>query len=294
MNYFAEFDQVIIYGANGWLGRSTIGLAQENELAKLLLIGSKASEIWYRGQKLPIYTSGEAIPLIKENAIFFNFAFLRKEKILTLGLDNFSKLNLGITTFAIDAIKTGKIEKFINSSSGVAAQAEQGLSDEPYAKQKFDAEILLANVAQKFVPKFINCRIFSIMGSDINEFQNLAISSFITQAQHERKILVKNPDQVRTYVLDKDLVSLLAIIKSEQNFFQFDSGGEKITMLELADTVSRILGDISVKFAEPDNPNIDYLGDYLGFNKLASNHGIELKNIEYQVQESLKAFPKVI
>jgi hypothetical protein len=75
-------NQVVIYGANGWLGRSAIAatfdLFPDLSSNSILLLGSKNSNVTIRGKNLEIKEALSGLHLIKENSIFVNCAFLRR------------------------------------------------------------------------------------------------------------------------------------------------------------------------------------------------------------------------
>ena len=85
----SEFTQIVVYGANGWLGRSTVEAILKTTpkipVEKILLIGSKYGRIQIEGKYLEILDPilGEAC--INKRAMFINCAFLRREFINKLG-----------------------------------------------------------------------------------------------------------------------------------------------------------------------------------------------------------------
>ena len=100
---FGSVNQVVIYGANGWMGRSAVDFLSKNVpnkvlSHKLLLIGSKKSQLVINGLKFDIVEPTFSLNQIEDSAIFFNAAFLRREFLQKMPSDDYIKKNQ-ITSF---------------------------------------------------------------------------------------------------------------------------------------------------------------------------------------------------
>lgn len=209
-------EQIVIFGANGWLGRSAVIASspfwENSPEDSLLLIGSKNSRVVLDGKEFNILTQNQAASLIKNGCMFLNAAFLRREKLQTMDTSKFIEKNLEISNFALQQIRSQKVKYFINLSSGAAQPYDVeslSLSKDPYGSLKFLWEREFEEECRVRDTNFLNCRIYSILGRFINEFDNLAISSFIKQAILQNSIFVKAPNCQRTYVDAEQLVTLL-------------------------------------------------------------------------------------
>ena len=231
---------------------------------------------------------------MKEGALFLNFAFLRREKTETLSGEEFVAKNLEIMNFSKSALKTNKIKTFINISSGVAAltATQPSAHEDPYAALKALDEIWLETVCSQLDVDFVNCRLYSTSGKYINEFRNLALSSFILQAFSDRAIVVNSPETKRTYVDAEDLLNVLLHLAISGGNFSLDSGGEITTMKELASVVALEIGNTSISTADPEFAPNSYFGNYLEFNSLAEKYGVKLRNLKEQVTITLASIPK--
>ena len=283
----SRYSQVIIYGAKGWLGRTSIELFINlgiNPLS-LLLIGSRSENMNFLNHNFQVFNFNEAVPLIKDGSLFLNFAFLRREKAETLSGEEFVAKNLEIMSFSKSALKTGKIKTFINISSGVAALTETSPSakEDPYAALKALDEIWLETVCNQLGVDLINCRLYSTSGKYINEFKNLALSSFILQAFSDRLIHVNSPDTKRTYVDAEDLLKVLLHLAIGGITCSLDSGGEMTTMKELASVVALEIGNTSISTVDPEFAPNNYFGNYFEFNSVADKYGVKLRNLKEQV-----------
>jgi nucleoside-diphosphate-sugar epimerase len=291
-----EFNQIVVYGANGWLGRSTVEailtLTPKIQPEKILLIGSKIGRIEIQGKGFEILDPilGEAH--IKKRAIFINCAFLRREFINKLGEQEFIQRNLDIMGLSKRAIRNCELFSFVNLSSGAAASVDQNTRDsmiDAYSVLKRNNEIEFEQESTKAGSHFINCRIYSISGRYLNEFENLALSAFISQAKEGKEIRVNSPLSKRTYVDGVNLMAIILRLAIKGESLCFDSGGILISMLNLAQTVSKIArhGEVVIAGGDPEN---SYFGDYENFNVLAGGLNQSLLGMEEQIANTIKAF----
>jgi hypothetical protein len=297
MSDVGEPSQYIIYGANGWLGRSALKSIIDNcsnlDSSKILLIGSRASSIQLEGLNFQILEQGEAFQDIKENGSFYNAAFLRKEKLVPLGFKEYVSKNNSISNFAELVISRKKLSSFINISSGAASAFDvdkKSIDVEPYGYLKKHWEERFANACLENRTQSINCRVYSVSGQYINEFKNLALTNFISQAIDKKKIEVKSPATLRTFIDAVDLAQVLYKLLNEKNNFNIDSGGQLVSLSELAGSVAKAMNLTSDDVEEGSDRSIDYYGNYEKFNALANHLNIEIKNLDSQIDETLKAY----
>lgn len=294
----AKYDQIVIYGAKGWVGRSAVELSMggEQEISKhqVLLIGSKTETSRQANLPFDIYSSSDASSLLGEKILFLNSAYLRREKLDGMTSSEYEKTNNKIMEFGLNLLNSGRIKTFINLSSGAASQGNIEnieLVSDPYAKCKIKDEAALYSICDKSQTQFINCRIYAMSGKHINEFNHLALTSFIGQALKEPFVIgVKSPTTLRTYIDSIDLVNVLFQLSLTDKNYRIDSGGDLVALGDLAKIVGQAMEGTRIE--EPDNldKSADYFGDYLEFNNLAKELGIDLKNLTEQVKETYKAF----
>jgi nucleoside-diphosphate-sugar epimerase len=294
------YDQIIIYGAKGWIGQSAVSilLNQNSNLPrdKILLIGSKSEQFNNSNKLLDIYSVADSIKFVDKNCLFLNAAYLRREKIKTMSRDEYIQKNYEISEFGKKLLEKNKIKTFINLSSGVASEKLYkftNITDDLYAKSKISDEIKFQSACDSVSAFFINCRIYSVSGKFINEFENLALSLFIQQAFKKPNVInVKSPKTLRTYVNAVDLVRVLFELSLNKKNYTIDSGGYLIQLGQLADKISSITQIASVDKSSNLVKSADYYGDFKIFNELAKQCGIKLLNIEDQIIETMIAFNK--
>jgi nucleoside-diphosphate-sugar epimerase len=294
---FSKYEQIIIYGARGWLGRSSLEAlaieANQKRIGKFLLIGSKTETIIYKGNEIQIYSSKDAEQFTLKNSLFLNFAFLRKERLQWMGKSNFVLQNYEIMEFSKAIILKNSVRTFINISSGAAQLSSTALEAdalEPYSTLKYIDELWTKDVCESTQTEFINCRLYSLSGEFINEFENLALSLFIKQAITKKEIVVLSPKTHRTYIDGVDLVRVLLAMALEGNNQEVDSGGILTSLGNLASIIAEKFEGTSVLYSKTNVKSEDYFGDYLKFNKIAFNLKLTLKDLNTQVDQTIKAF----
>jgi nucleoside-diphosphate-sugar epimerase len=300
LHRFEPLSQIVIYGANGWLGRSAIASAMQLQSMwpdlSLLLIGSKPSRLAIDGKVFDIQAQAAAAPLIQRDCLFLNAAFLRREKLFGMSYNKYIDENAQISSFALEQIKSNRVQYFINLSSGAAKPYDLksvSLTEDPYGSLKFLWEKEFEEACRVRNINFLNCRIYSILGRFINEFDNLAISSFFLQSLEEKSIIVEAPNCRRTYVDAEQLVTLLFKLVLQAKSMRIDSGGTLTTLESLAMTVLEVLNLESGKLIRGNSISADYFGDYEQFNSLCDAMEIGLLDINAQVKKTSIAFNQV-
>ena len=293
----ARFNQIVVYGANGWLGRSTVEailtIAPRISPEKILLIGSKFGEIQIQGKSLEILSPMLGESRIKKDAIFINCAFLRREFIDRLGENEFVTRNLEIMALPMRTIRNIGLFSFVNLSSGAAASVDQNCLDsviDAYSLLKRTSETEFEQECSKAGTYFINCRIYSLSGRYLNEFKNLALSTFISHALENKPIRVHSPLSKRTYIDGVDLMDIVLRLAIKGESISFDSGGILTSMLDLAQAISKVAGKGQIEVSAGVGPESSYFGDYESLNLLALGVNRSLLGMEAQLANTMKAF----
>jgi nucleoside-diphosphate-sugar epimerase len=290
-------NQVVIYGANGWLGRSAIAatfdLFPDLSSNSILLLGSKSSNVTIRGKNVEIKEALSGLHLIEENSIFVNCAFLRREQVVKLGEKEYVKQNLRVMELPVEVLKKRRVFSLVNLSSGVAGLVQSGVHDssqDMYAVLKRRSELELAHEAALVGANFLNCRVFSVSGSYLNEFENLALSLFIAHALKSEPINVRSPESRRSYIDGVNLMTVLFKLAVNGETGNYDSGGICVTMKELAETVSRLIHSQESDIILGEEKGKSYFGDFKKFNELSTQLGVKILDLDEQVQRTLMAF----
>lgn len=288
-------NQLVIYGANGWIGRSLIATLERNDFRvkfpRLLLLGSKTRLIEIDGRKYQIYESRFARERIEIGAVFINSAFLRREFLNKMSVPEYTHRIEQISSFPLNILREKELGCFVNLSSGAAAKFEVSVTDyeDVYGELKFKWEREFEKSCSSLGQIFFNCRIFNLSGRFLNEFNYLALSTLIKKALQGEVLVVNSPDTFRTFIDTEQLCNVLLLLARDGFNGNLDSGGCLVNMRELAETISEVIPVKGVEFLSGRSPS-NYYGDFQKFNNLAYGLGVILKDLQDQVKTTVEAF----
>ena len=240
---------ITVTGATGWLGKELINILTTLNLENLELdlISSSEQEIEVNKKKFKtnIFTENRSI----ETDIYFDFAFLTREKILTLGKDRYIEMNKSIINDSIDLIERKHPKTVILASSGaVYGQGFNNFKEDInlYSQLKLMQEEKIGAACANIGVNLIVTRIFNLSGNGINKINTFAIAELISRAFQNQKLQIKSNYLVyRRYCDISQLLNLLLKLH-EINFSGIiDSGGIKIELRDLARTIVKQLGSNS-------------------------------------------------
>ena len=291
-----EFDNVLIFGANGWMGRSAISTLINKSFVSsphnLILIGSRNSHLNLAEGTFAIEHTHYFEELNDQVGVFLNAAFLRRERLKAMSPQEYENQNNTISSIALRYLQRAKPKFFINLSSGAAAKNFDDPQLDLYGKLKKSWEIKFEEECQRSGVYFINCRIYSLTGRYINEYENLALSNFLARTISDRSINVQSPESRRTYIDSEDLCELLFLLCSKNIEMTLDSGGVLTNMKDLASTVQSAFNKSSLGMNLGNEAEVDYFGDFERFNSLMKLYGLKQKTLEEQILRTYLAFEK--
>lgn len=288
-------NQLVIYGANGWIGRSLIATLERDHFQaifpRLLLLGSKTRVIEIDGKKYQIFESRLARGRIETGAVFINSAFLRREFLKEMSVSEYTQRIEQISSFPLDILHEQGLGSFVNLSSGAATKFEGTGTDydDVYGELKFKWERRFEKSCSALGTSFLNCRIFNLSGRFLNEFNYLALSTLIKKALQGEVLVVNSPDTFRTLIDTEQLCNVLLLLAKDGFTGNLDSGGYLVNMRELAETISEVIPVKGVEFLSGTNSS-HYYGDFQKFNNLAYGLGVILKDLQDQVKTTVEAF----
>lgn len=248
---------VTISGATGWLGRELIKILKASDLSdlKLELISSKEHEIKIDNDifKTNVFINSK----LNTPDIYFDFAFLTREKINAFGVEKFNMLNMNIINNSVNLIKLKQPKTVILASSG-AVYGEGRRNHEGnnylYSMLKQIQEEKIAEACAKIGAKLIVARIFNLSGSGISKLNTFVIAEMIVNAVKNHKLYINSDFLVFRRYCDISQLLKLLIAANKNNFTGIiDSGGIKVELHGLAQTIINELGSQS----ELAFPNID-------------------------------------
>lgn len=279
----------IITGASGWLGRfllETLYFCFGQDLAENVLAISSSERLitLSNGNQIPTYDYSYKHFDKRHKYLLCHFAFLTKEKTLTISESEYTKQNRIIRNNVAKIIDYANPISMLYSSSG-AVYNKNCL----YGKLKLEDEFYFKELSSKIGYSLIIPRIFNLAGPYINKCNLYAISDFILQLIKNNQIIINaNFPVIRSYIHILDLfkicLSFMLDEQKNQTRLTFDTGNKKeIELSELAATII----NLSNPNATIIRPNYDknlpanrYVGNIHIQQELCKEYGII--TVDYQ------------
>ena len=179
-------------------------------------------------------------------------------------------INLDAFLPLVEISKQNSIKKFIYASTssvyGIKSEkdVDETMSLEPltdYSKYKVECEVILQKyISEDFNPIII--RPATVCGYSPRQRLDVVVNILTNLAYHKRKIHVFGGKQLRPNIHIQDMVKSYEVLinapKSKISGEIFNVGFENQTVLELAQTVKKVVGDDVKLLATPTNDNRSY------------------------------------
>jgi nucleoside-diphosphate-sugar epimerase len=179
-------------------------------------------------------------------------------------------INLDAFTPLVEISKKNLVKRFIYASTssvyGIKKEKDvnETMSLEPlteYSKYKVDCEVILKKyISENFTPIVI--RPATVCGYSPRQRLDVVVNILTNLAYHKRSVSIFGGKQLRPNIHIKDMAkayeALILAPKSKVSGEIFNAGYENRSVLELANTVKRVIGnDVNLKFS-PTNDNRSY------------------------------------
>lgn len=206
-------------------------------------------------------------------------------------------INLDAFEPLVETSKTAGVQRFIyaSSSSVYGVKEEKDVHEdmllEPmtdYSKFKADCEKILANFQ---APEFttVTIRPATVCGYSPRQRLDVVVNILTNLAFHKREISVFGGKQFRPNIHIADMVdAYLVLLRAPKEKIAgeiFNAGFENQTVLDLAETVQRVIGDDVKLVATPTNDNRSY---HISSKKIAQKLGFIPKHTIQEAVEDLK------
>ena len=303
-NKFEEFlnqsdSKIVIFGATGWLGRECLALIRnylKNDFnSGLILVASKSNVIEIGDTKLRVVALDD-FPVETKCDLVIDFSFITQEKMSKMGGKEFVLENTKLTQRIRNYIAEVQPSNVYYASSGAAdpnfLMKTNSPSKKVYGELKLEAEFQLEQICSEIDSQLLINRIWSITGTHMLEPHKYAIGDFVTQALNNKKIVINSSDQIlRSYIDAADLFDTCFNYLLDGNYGLLNSGGYVVSLLELANSVSRELNmnEVLTPNLIPKQYDEDYFSPDFDLNNIASTYGMQLQNIEKQVKNTILA-----
>jgi nucleoside-diphosphate-sugar epimerase len=203
-------------------------------------------------------------------------------------------INLDAFEPLVKISKNSGVQRFIYASSssvyGVkdVKDVHEGMSLEPltdYSKFKAECEKLLAPFQSDDFTT-VTIRPATVCGYSTRQRLDVVVNILTNLAFHKREISVFGGKQLRPNIHIKDMVNAyIALLKAPKEQIAgeiFNAGFENQTVLELAETVQKVIGQDVKLIATPTNDNRSY---HISSKKIAEKIGFHTK---YTIEDAVR------
>ena len=289
---------LIVTGASGWFGRTAL-YEYEQQFGpaalrqNVIACASKKCSIDIGSPYGPVEAKAlEVIDGIKDAAGLIHLAFLTRERLESVGVDDYINQNRAITARVSDFIIRNPGIPIITTSSGAAAvfdRSEIDLTNNPYAALKQEEEDLWRRSgADRLALVF---RVYAASGRFIKNPKLFALGDFLSSALAGNQIEIRSERPVlRSYVHVGTMMRLCwAMLESpgSPGFRQVDAVMQTVSLVELAEAITALWHLPEPHFRiDPSLPADDYRADGGSFRQLLREYTIEAPNFRKQLQET--------
>jgi UDP-glucuronate decarboxylase len=274
----------IITGATGWLGRATLEqiFNKQGNLENVVCVASKSREEDLGFAKINTITFSELAKMKIENAIIFHLAYLTKDKNSTMTDEEYIKKNHQIRDFVANFLPK---QKFLFYASSGATLHQNGHT--LYGDLKLQDEEFFRTVCEEHSIKFLNTRIFNIIGKHIQNYKAYACSDFLLQLKENNAIKIgANCHVIRSYINISSLIEIIFAFQEDEHsemFYSFETANHTLNLLELANITKNVLGFQNAEIIHNVNPELKenyYVGNPEKQNVLIERYKIKLQTLE--------------
>jgi hypothetical protein len=246
----------------------------------LTLAGSRSRVIDIHGESVEIVRLDE-LSTTQNYDLIFHFAFLTREKIHSIGLEDYLSANLEIIQVATETAENNPNALHLVLSSGVASFLQTSNIDETnvYAKLKLELENRFTN------HRGLILRLLNTSGHHLGINPNYALSEFIVAAKRSVNIQIKN-NVWRTYVDAQEIIVGATDYLLDGGRGVHNSGGFKTSLGNLAKQVIDITQSSSrLSLLNSKEMAIDYVSPD---TEIPSCYLSKQLDLEFQVRETSK------
>jgi nucleoside-diphosphate-sugar epimerase len=280
--------RLLITGGTGWFGRNVISMAT-NLGMNYLVMGSGDKEIIIDGKNTLVREQNFQEIREFEPTIIVDTAFLTREKLESLGRDQFISVNRKLMKESLEMASLPSVRKYVGFSSGatmnLSGQTSFSLHENPYAALKREYEAGMTYLSRATRGNISIARVWSVTGDHMTKPELFAFSNLISQARTGRIIIKAKNLVFRRYCTINEVISV-ALANSGSQGAVFDTGGELIEIGDLAEIIRQEINPEAEIFRElhdgiePDN----YFSDGKVWGQLLSESNIKPASVREQVR----------
>ena len=250
--------KVLITGATGWLGQQTANklVYRFGENLHLTLMNSTPTNLYIQNKHFQTIAP-TSVNYGKSIDHFFDYAFLTREKIDSLGSKQYIETNLSLINQSAEIVKKLGPKTVVLASSGAVYDSSKFAHTKNYqlySELKTFQEKQISDSCKQSGSKLIIVRIFNLSGEGINKAKVYAFQEFVEKAIRNEEIIINSNFHVfRRYCDIGQLLDLLLELSFQGIDISFDSGGQLIELRDLAGIIKKTLNSNSSIICKPIN-----------------------------------------
>lgn len=298
MNTASQQRPFVVTGASGWFGRTALWEYEQLYGAEALrrdvvACASTAKEIDIGSHHGPIMAVPlEEIDFIDEASGLIHLAFLTRDRLSKMGVDQYIHENRRITARIADFINRNPLIPIVTTSSGAAGVFDNKKPDlvgNPYGVLKQEEEDLWRSSCQDRLA--IVFRVYASAGRFIKDPRLFALGDFLSRALARQRIEIRSEHPViRSYVHVGTMMRLFWAMLEQPDLLGFrliDAAMQTLSLLELAQAISNLWSLPEPCFRiHPSLAPDDYRADEAPFRELLVKYGITEPNLTEQLKET--------
>jgi nucleoside-diphosphate-sugar epimerase len=185
----------------------------------------------------------------------FDYAFLTRERIDSLGVKQYVDTNLNLIQHSVQLVEKLRPKSVVLASSGAIynfSKHSKTKNYKIYSELKTIQEQQITDSCKQAGSNLIVVRIFNLSGEGINKSNVYAFQEIIESAIENKEIIINSNFQVfRRYCDVGQLIDLLWELTLKDKKMCFDSGGQLIEIRNLAEIIKKSLNSSSSIVAKP-------------------------------------------
>lgn len=298
-------DRILITGAGGWFGQTTLALlvagCGADVLGRVLATGSSARTVRRSGYDVQVETPTKEQIVAFEPTAVINCAFPTRDKVAVLGWDEYVATATRLTAQWLELLNLPSVRAAVTFSSGAALRlgGEVGEWDalgNPYGYLKRVEEDLTLQVGRRLGVGVTVLRTWSVSGAFVGQPGVYAFSDLINQAR-AGQIEVRAEHEVwRRYCGIDDAIAVAWSLASAGGQQLVSTGGTLVEVGELASRIAEIVGGrCPVERPTPLRGSPDeYFDRANGFADAAATTRFTPAGLDEQIRAVARALPGVV
>jgi len=240
-------EKILISGASGWLGNSTLRYLEKQykieQLKGNLQVVSTSNKNLDSFPSINTKTYEQLINEDSEYDGFIHLASLTKDKSLIMNKNEYIGEYLRITSNAAQLLQKTK-KWFIFVSSGAIwelpnLKLENSIEKNPYGFLKRLEENLFSEICKNSGIAYVCGRLWGGAGIELREPEKYAIGSLILNAIRNQNLQINSGHKVYRRYVDTSIFMELCIKMAQKGITKtFDSGGEIVEIQEIAEIIN--------------------------------------------------------